>query len=168
MSESSKGGVASGMPSRMGQFWETSGSVASPVIAGMPTSICNENFEGQLIFLVHDTPPKLMKGQKLSDVPPFWEAIIQGRFKHEFDNFFMGLEINLPLKLSLVARGVAMSLVRFVKSVEADLHTSSGDKNNSELPHMVTRHFKGVDYLIITPDGETPPPLGKSLIGSEK
>ena len=151
-----------------GRVFETSGSVPIAVVLGKPTPIDNECFEGSVVYHIHDTPSRLARGQKLADVPPFWETIVQGRFKGEYENFFMGIELNLPLKLGMISRGIAMSLVRFVKTMEADVHTSAGDRAHNECPHIVTQHFKGVDYLIITPNGETPPSIEESLLGSTK
>ena len=165
----------------MGRFTECSGPTPSDVKLGVPVPISNELFEGSLIFFVTKNPlpapPKTKNGvADTSSSPPlepgqsyyFWETQIQGRFKKEIDTWFMGMELSIPLKMGLMSRAIAMTLFKFVKSFDPDTHATAGEKDMREMAHMATRHFRGVDYLLITPDGEAPPPLGQSLSGTPR
>ncbi|KAL3914957.1 MAG: hypothetical protein SGPRY_007431 [Prymnesium sp.] len=116
----------------------------------------NSMFEGALFFNVHANPlpppNKKSKTAAAPEPPPgqsyyFWELQVQGKFKKDFNVWFMGIELTAPLKLSLVSRAIAMTLLKFVRSFEPDTHATAGEKDMSEVPHMVTRHFRGIDFL---------------------
>ena len=154
---------------------ECSGPTPTRVTSGVPVPISNDLFEGAVIFTV-TVNPLPAPSKKETNVPPpapgqsyyFWEAQVQGRFKKEIDSWFMGLELSLPIKLGMMSRAICMTLLKFVKSFEPDTHATAGEKDNREMAHMVTRHFRGVDYLVITPDGETPPRLGANMAGTPR
>ena len=134
---------------------------------GVVQPFSNECFEGQVLVKVlnpHDASP-MPAG--VSAVRGLWEVWVQGRFKVPLDNFYMGLELNDALKLGMVSRALASSVVRFVKTFEADVHANAGraaqgasTQEASELAHIVARHFKGADQFHEAAEGEAPPLLG--------
>ena len=140
---------------------EISGTSVVPIIPGKATKIDNELFDGHILFLVRDPT--------ISAAPPgkrLFELQMQGRFKSSFDNMFMGMELAEPLKPGLLFRAAANSTTAFVKSFEPDIHTSFGSMSEGrpiDLPHIVTPGFKGCDYVLATPPGETPPVLGSDV-----
>lgn len=155
----------------MRRYAECSGA-PSRVKPGELVPFSNSMFEGALVFNVHANPlpppNKKSKTAAAPEPPPgqsyyFWELQVQGKFKKDFNVWFMGIELTAPLKLSLVSRAIAMTLLKFVRSFEPDTHATAGEKDMSEVPHMVTRHFRGIDFLVMTPDGEKPPTLGTSF-----
>ena len=142
----------------------------SPVCvrAGAPTRISNSGFEGQVLFFVRDSSTPLPAG---GSKVRYWELQVQGRFLHEVDSFFMGLELSEPIKMSLLFRGLSGTILSFVKSFEADVHASFGASKASglETPHLVSPLFKGVDAVVETVDGTGPPPeLGTDLTAGPK
>ena len=158
-----------------GRFSECSGPTPRRVTSGVPVPISNDLFEGAVIFTVTANPLPAPSKKEVSVPPPgpgqsyyYWEAQVQGKFKKEIDSWFMGLELSIPMKLGMMSRAICMTLLKFVKSFEPDTHATAGEKDNREMAHMVTRHFRGVDYLVITPDGETPPRLGASMTGTPR
>jgi len=146
--------------------------VPRTVQPGVTVPFSNDLFDGALLFKVtpNPLPPPSKKNPSASSAPLspgqsyyYWELQVQGKFKQEVDSWYMGLELSEPVKLGLMSRAIAMTLMKFVKSFEPDTHATAGDKDLREAAHMVTRHFRGIDYLVITPDGEEPPKLGADL-----
>ena len=91
---------------------------------------------------------------------------MQGRFLRPVDNFFMGMELS-DSEMELCLPEHVWAMLSFVKTFEPDVHTSFGVSKGSqtELPHLVTPQFKGVDAIVETVDGTgKPPPLGSDLL----
>ena len=52
-------------------------------------------------------------------------------------------------------------LLRLLSKIAIDMHYSFGDKKNVEYAHIVFPLWSFVDKLVITKNGECPPPLGE-------
>lgn len=147
---------------------ELSGGVPRRVRAGVPTSFSNELFDGKILLFVRDPSiPQASSGPGRR----LWEVQMQGRFLRPVDNFFMGMELSDSPKWSFVFRSMSGAMLSFVKTFEPDVHTSFGVSkgNQTELPHLVTPQFKGVDAIVETVDGMgEPPPLGSDLLSAPK
>ena len=147
---------------------ELSGGVPRRVRAGVPTSFSNELFDGKILLFVRDPSiPQASSGPGRR----LWEVQMQGRFLRPVDNFFMGMELSDSPKWSFVFRSMSGAMLSFVKTFEPDVHTSFGVSkgNQTELPHLVTPQFKGVDAIVETVDGTgEPPPLGSDLLSAPK
>jgi hypothetical protein len=147
---------------------EVSGSTPVRVPAGSPTQIANDIFEGMCLLVVRD--PEL----KTAPTPnsPRWELQVQGRFKRSMDHFYMGLELDRLIHVSMVLRGVSGVVLAFVRSMQEEMHSSFGSDGGTggvyELPHIAAPHFRTIDYIVETPDGQTPPTLGTNFHGGVK
>ena len=148
---------------------DLSGSKPRRVRSGVVVPFSNENFEGRMLLFVRD--PSL-PAQPSGPGKRYWELQVQGRFCRALANFYMGMELSEAIKMSLLLRGVSATFLGFVKGIEQDIHTSFGSSKNdsTELPHLVTPLFKGVDAVIETVDGsdESPPALGSDLFAGRK
>jgi hypothetical protein len=148
---------------------ERSGETSTLVRPGVVTPLINDDFKGELIFFVRDPAlPTTASGPGKR----YWELQVQGRFRRPVENFFMGMELSEALKMTFFMRGVASTLLSFVKTFESDIHTSFGagkTAETAELPHLVTPIFKGVDAVVETVDGTgEPPTLGSDLLSGPK
>ena len=145
---------------------EISGVADSCIRAGVPTHIETQWFYGTVMLFVRD-PLEPVNTPGLFN-KRYWEMQVQGRFKKTSEHFVMGMEVSEVLRPSLVLRGLTTSLLSFVRSFEPDIHFSFGSAKGGiamEMPHLVSPQFKGCDYIVETPDGETPPPLGTDITG---
>lgn len=143
---------------------ERSGATPRRVRAGVVTPFANEYFEGNLLlFARHPStaPEHGIKGKR------YWEVQVQGRFKRPVANFYMGLELTEPLKVSFMLRGLSGMVLGFAKTLEPDIHHSFGTSKAGaeELPHIVTPMFKAIDIVFESVDGvdPPPPPLGSDM-----
>jgi hypothetical protein len=71
------------------------------------------------------------------------------------------------MNLGLLTRGICSSILKFVKSINPLIHTSFGDAENVELPHITGPLWSMSDRIVITPPGEVPPLLGNILPENE-
>ena len=144
---------------------EHSGTAPKRVRSGVVTPFVNECFEGEMLFFVRDPSLPVAPKQR------YWELQVQGRFRKRVENFYMGMELTEPLKVSFFLRGLAATFTAFVKSVEPDIHYSLGvsKADAEERPHLVTPYFKGVDAIVETVDGSgEPPALGSDLLSGPR
>mmetsp|Transcript_10318 Transcript_10318/g.29006 ORF Transcript_10318/g.29006 Transcript_10318/m.29006 type:complete len:1103 (+) Transcript_10318:44-3352(+) len=95
-----------------------------------------------------------------------FEIQIQGRFKYVPEGtVWCGFEISEQMQLGLVSKGLCNLLLRLVsKAVPGDMHYSFGDKNNDELPHISFPAWTLFDKVVVSKEGETPPPLGPEVL----
>jgi hypothetical protein len=123
-------------------------------------------FQGHALFI--------LKPDKPSDDPLYSKAIfegkqrkfevqIQGRFrKKPTGTVFIGGEITEgPMALGLVTKSLCNMLLAFCRRMNGLMHYSFGDGGNVELPHIVFPLYTSVDKFVKTPEGQTPPPMGK-------
>ena len=148
---------------------DLSGATPKRVRSGVVVPFTNENFEGEMLLFVRDPA---LPTQPSGPGKRYWELQVQGRFRRAVPNFYMGMELSEPIKMSLLLRGISSTFLGFVRSIEQDIHTSFGSSknDNTELPHLVTPLFKGVDAVIETVDGsgESPPALGSDIFAGRK
>lgn len=89
---------------------------------------------------------------------------VQGKFKREpIGEIFVGAEGSNKLDLGILTRSISRVVLQFISTMVGDLHYSFGDTQegmNYELPHVVSPIFPTFDKIVVTPPGETPPPLG--------
>lgn len=89
---------------------------------------------------------------------------MQGKFKRApAGEVFVGAEASQKLELGILTRSISRLVLQFISTMVGDLHYSFGDNQNNpafELPHVVSPIFPTFDKILITPPGETPPPLG--------
>lgn len=75
----------------------------------------------------------------------------------------VGAEGANKLELGLLTRSISRVVAQFISTMVGDLHYAFGDHQDSanfELPHVVSPIFPTFDKILVTPPGETPPPLG--------
>jgi hypothetical protein len=87
----------------------------------------------------------------------------------------MGAELTEPMQLGLVTKAVAGMVLSFSKRLIKNLHYSFGESGKAvegadeiELPHVTFPLLRGMDRLIISKPGDTPPALGQELVETEE
>ena len=92
------------------------------------------------------------------------EVQVQGRFKSApVGDVYLGAEITERMHLGLVVRGLARVLLNFMRKKLPGMHYSFGDRQDAQLPHIVMPLWGTADQMVVTPPGESPPPLGWRL-----
>jgi hypothetical protein len=111
----------------------------------------------------------LLRPQDLNDDPYWSERIfskmkrrivlnVQGQFKRQPQGtVFAGAEISQHMKLGLIGRSLAQLLLKLCESFVGTIHYSFGD--GQESPHIVAPAIKMFERIVITPPGQTPPPM---------
>lgn len=93
---------------------------------------------------------------------------MQGKFKRmPKGEVYVGAEAGNKLELGLITRSIAKAAITLAGTMATNLHSSLGDLKEKELyqlPHVVAPIFTTFDKIIVTPEGETPPPLGTPFI----
>ena len=77
---------------------------------------------------------------------------------------YVGAEATNKMELGIVTKAFSRAALQFCGTMVNDLHYSFGDKPSRtgfEIPHLVAPIFPTLDKIIITPDGQTPPEMGK-------
>jgi hypothetical protein len=128
-----------------------------------PIEFETDLFKGKILVVVR--PEKL-------DDDPFWSKRIfskkkrrivlnvQGKFKRKPEGtVFLGAEITKPMKLGLFTRGILGMLVRLMEGFFTDLRYSLGDSAKKLSPRVVTPAHSAFERLVVTPEGEDPPPI---------
>ncbi|KAJ1409858.1 hypothetical protein B484DRAFT_310819, partial [Ochromonadaceae sp. CCMP2298] len=67
------------------------------------------------------------------------------------------------MELGLLTRGLCASFLQLARSTNPNMHHSFGDRNDTELPHIVGPFWSAADRLVVTPEGENPPPFVTSF-----
>lgn len=89
---------------------------------------------------------------------------MQGKFKRDpLGEIYVGAESTTKMELGLLTRSISVAAMKLCSTMVADMHYSFGDSvdnPNYQLPHVVGPIFPTFDKVIITPEGQTPPPIG--------
>jgi Protein of unknown function (DUF1769)/Protein of unknown function, DUF547 len=128
---------------------------------GLP--IETDHFVGSLLLVMRPANP---------EQDPYWnEAVfsrkkrrvimqLQGKLKHRpKGELYAGLEISDPMQLGLLASGLCSLLLKMSAKFNPQLHYSFGD--DEERAHMCFPASTFFEELVVTREGETPPPMGK-------
>jgi hypothetical protein len=119
-----------------------------PMEANTPVSIPfhTELFEGHVLLLVNTKPicdlylPRF-KGQKYQ-----FEMQVQGKFrKLPEGRLFMGAEISKKMDLGLFTRGLCGTILQVARTVNPYIHSSYGDSQDRELPHIMGPLWSALD-----------------------
>ena len=87
---------------------------------------------------------------------------LQGKLKYTPEGeLYAGMEIADPMRLGLLASGLCSLLLKMSSKFNPQLHYSFGDDN--ERAHISFPASTFFEEMVITPPGETPPPLGKAF-----
>lgn len=128
-----------------------------------PYVVKNDLFDGLLHVMIRDLPGNTYDFDGDKDV--LWEVQMQGKFKRQIKGpIYYAVELPQHEKykvtafIRLVVKG-ALNLARTRGHKEMHLSYGGGD----ELPHMAGPAFHSFDRVVVTPEGETPPPLGNHL-----
>ena len=151
------------IPSLQVQMLEQGGKWQSdfPLNTQSPIPVETELFKGQILVIIRPPNP---------EDDPYWNERIfskkkrkiivqvQGKFKYEPEGvIYAGAEISEPMKLGLITRGLASVLLRLVDSFNSNVHSSFGDAK--ERAHIVVPAYTFFERIVVTPPGETPPPM---------
>lgn len=128
-----------------------------------PFPVNNDLFEGQIHIMMRDLPGNTYDFNGEKEV--LWEIQIQGKFKR-LNRGPIYLAMELPqherYKVTAPMRIVIKACLQLMKTMgHKDVHQSFG--GNEEVPHMGAPAFHSFDRVVVTPAGQTPPPLGAHL-----
>jgi hypothetical protein len=89
----------------------------------------------------------------------------QGKFKRQIKGpVYLAMELPQEEKYKMTGpmKFVVKACLQLMKTMgHKDVHVSFG--GNGEVPHMGAPAFHSFDRVVVTPPGETPPPLGQHL-----
>jgi Protein of unknown function (DUF1769)/Protein of unknown function, DUF547 len=135
-----------------------------PLNSREPVDFETDLFKGKMIVIVRPQNPE-------TDDPYWNERLfssrkrrlvinLQGTFKREPQGvLYAGAEISDQMKMGLVTRGLCKILLRLAESFNKNLHYSFGDSEGKELPHIVAPAYTFFERVVVTPPGETLPPM---------
>lgn len=128
-----------------------------------PFPVNNDLFEGLIHILMRDLPGNKYTFDGEKEV--LWEIQIQGKFKRQIKGpIYLAMELPQEEKYKVTApmKLVIKACLQLMKTMgHKDVHLSFG--GSGELPHMGAPAFHSFDRVVVTPPGETPPPLGQHL-----
>lgn len=130
----------------------------------------NDFFKGKVLFMLRTKPEDPRYVAHFAGKQRLFEMQIQGKFKKLPDGvLYMGAELTEKMHMGLVTKTVAGMILSFARRVLKNLHYSFGEKgevsaDEIELPHITFPLSRGMDRLMITPEGEEPPPLGREFM----
>lgn len=159
-------------PSLDVRLLDKNGSYAPfPLNSPVPIPIETDLFCGKMLVVLRPPNPE--------QDDPFWnERIfshrqrrviiqIQGKFLRKPRGIvYAGAQVSDPMKLGLITRGVCSVLLRLVESFKKDVHYSYGTA--VEAAHIVAPAYSFFERVVVTPDGETPPPMEETFPESQE
>eukprot|EP00051_Salpingoeca_urceolata_P009425 m.114461 g.114461 ORF g.114461 m.114461 type:complete len:692 (+) comp16298_c0_seq1:319-2394(+) len=94
-----------------------------------------------------------------------FELQFQGKFLREpRGELWFGVELEQPPKMGHMRRVVSGVLLKFIKAFGRGLHYSFGDSGKAgDQSHLAFPLASAMDCLLVTPEGEVPPPLGMEI-----
>jgi len=129
-----------------------------------PFPVKNDFFDGSVHIMLRDLPGNIYDFNGVNEV--MWEIQIQGKFQRQLEGpIYFAVELpqhekyKVTAPIKLVMKG-SLALMRAMGHRETHVSFGGGD----ELPHIAGPAFHSFDRVVVTPDGETPPPLGKHLL----
>lgn len=129
----------------------------------LPILFETDFFVGQFLPLIRtpENPPLYFADKKR-----MFEFQLQGQFTRcPPGKIWFGGEIVRPMHLSRMRQAVSNVFLRFVKAFGRGVHASFGDtEEGGERPHLVFPLLSAMDRIVVTPPGETPPPLGDEVL----
>ena len=132
-----------------------------------PIPFETELFKGVCLLLIRSDPLDPFYAKHFEGKKREVEIQVQGTFKRMPEgDLYCGVEVSKKMELSMMMKSVSRIGLKFVQSIVNDLKYSFGDKpsdSDAEDPHIVAPILKGMDRVVITKSGETPPPLGTYL-----
>ncbi|CAM9874990.1 unnamed protein product [Ascophyllum nodosum] len=136
----------------------------------LPTEFENDFFKGRMLFLLNSVPPDPKWGAYFEGKNRAFEMQIQGQLKSlPKGEVYMGGELEERPKQGLVTQTVSKIVMSFAKQMVRSLHYSFGEKRavseplDAQAPHVTFPLYRVMDWFVVTPPNETPPPLGKAL-----
>jgi len=141
-----------------------------PPNASSPIPFKTEYFEGEVLLLVKTTPLVPQYKHIFQKVSEFtnkagtmtFEVQCQGKFtKIPQGRLYIGAEITKKMNLGLFTRGICATVLQFINTINPFIHSSFGDKENAELPHITGPLWCMADKIVVTPPGSTPPKMGQ-------
>lgn len=128
-----------------------------------PFPVNNDFFEGLVHIMMRDLPGNKYTFDGEKEV--LWEMQIQGKFKRAPRGpIYLAMELPqlTKYKVNGAIKLVLRACLQLMKSMgHKDVHQSFG--GSGECPHIGAPAFHSFDRVVVTPPGETPPPLGEHL-----
>jgi len=134
-----------------------------PLNARAPVDVETELFKGKLLLLIRPPNP---------EDDPYWNervfskkkrrmiVQVQGKFNYRPKGIiYAGAEVSNQMKLGLLSKGLCGVLLRLVESFNSQLHYSYGDSKGDEKPHIAVPAYSFFERVVVTPQGEQPPPI---------
>lgn len=123
-----------------------------------------ETFKGICMLMVRTEPldpnfESFFLGKKRQ-----FEVQVQGKFKREpIGEMFVGAEASQRVGMGIITRTISRGILKLCSTMVNDLHYAFGEpveEPDHQMPHLVAPLFPTFDKVLVTPKGETPPPLG--------
>lgn len=148
-----------------------------PLNGLQPCLIENENFSGSFLFMHRsvkgDVPKESAYQWHFDQKTRRWEARVQGRFRHvPRGELYTGCileDFDYSLPQSWSASMLAYAVVPLMEAVVGETfyfrwgeRGEAAEQADAELATIVT-WLSGVDQVIVTPAGETPPPISSDI-----
>jgi hypothetical protein len=127
------------------------------ILANTPRPVTFENdfFQGKMLFLLRNEPLAGPYVHMFEGKNRLFNIQVQGRFKVPVINPYFGGEITNKMELGLLAKGMARTILSFIRALIPEMHHSFGDDEGIELPHITVPLFKAAETFIVTPPGES-------------
>lgn len=150
-------------PSPDGGIVEESFEGTNVDLSKSPFPVNNEFFEGLIHIMMRDMPGNTYDFDGEKEV--LWEIQMQGKFKRAPKGpIYLAMELPQEEKYKVTGpmKIVIKACLQLMKTMgHKDVHLSFG--GSGETPHMGAPAFHSFDRVVVTPPGETPPPLGQHL-----
>jgi hypothetical protein len=137
-----------------------------PITANSPAPIPFQTdlFTGKVLIMLRTDPLDKLYRHRFEGHECTLEVQVQGKFNKIPDGpLFFGAEITKKMEIGWFTRGICSTILQLAFSFYPYMHSSFGDKNNDELPHLVVPVWSAVDRLTISQPGDVIPPLGQVL-----
>lgn len=131
-----------------------------------PVAFETELFKGYVYFLVRTRPEdshwsRLFCGRRRM----FWIQV-QGQFKRApRGTVYLGGELPSQISPGIFTRSIAHVIMGIIQQLVGSVNFSFGDATNAVLPSIALPLYQSADQLIVTPAGQSPPPLGERDFG---
>eukprot|EP01035_Chromulina_nebulosa_P017045 gene17045-22554_t len=167
-------------------------SVARPVIPSLKSEILSEQSKKFIPCPPNPKSPipfetELFKGYSLivlrtDPVDPHYQSFflgkrlfevqMQGKFKRmPTGELYVGTEAIEKVELGIITRSLSKAILQFLGTMINGLQVSFGDSPTNpdqQFPHLVAPMFNSLDKIVVTPPGETPPPMGIPFVESNE
>jgi len=136
-----------------------------PPNSRIPVPFETDLFKGTMLLIVRTDPIDKIYEDFFDTKKVCYEVQVQGKFlRIPEGDIYVGAETAHKLELGILTKAMCRTVLKFTSSMVNDLHWSFGTdqkKAHFEMPHMVAPIHRSMDRIIITPEGQKPPKMGR-------